>query len=472
MTGGPDLVVAGAGGGLAGALRAAELGLGVVVVEATEHFRRGNNTSMSTAMFPGAGSRWQAAEDVDDSPDRFVADIMAKTKGRADARLARTLARVSAPLVEWLADSAGLPLSLVTDFNYPGHSVPRCHSVPGRHGSSVIDHLARRVREHPGIDLLVPAKLVDVATGPEGAVRAAVVQYPDGTREEIPTGAVLLATNGFGADRALVERHLPEIAGALYQGGDQSLGDALRIGGGLGAATGYLDAYQGHGAVAAGAGTLVGWATVIHGGIMVDLGGRRFGDETRGYSEYTAELAARPGATGWIVLDETIVAQCQGFKDFRDTVESGVLVRAGDAEELAKATGLPPDALADELAASGAAARGDRPDAHGRTHWERPLAAPYAAVRVVPALFHTQGGLIVNEDAAVVDPDDRPIPGLYAAGGAAAGISGHGADGYLPGNGLLPAFGLAYLAADAVARRTGSRPTTPARTEEMFHGDH
>lgn len=457
MTEGPDLVVAGAGGGLAGALRAAELGLSVVVVEASEHFRRGGNTSMSTAMFPGAGTRWQAAQDLYDSPEQFVADIMAKTQGRADARLARTLARVSGPLVEWLADSAGLPLSLVTDFHYPGHSVPRCHSVPGRHGTGVIDQLVRRVREHPGIDLLVPARLVDVATGPGGEVRAAAVQYPDGTREDIPTPAVLLATSGFGADRALVERHLPEIAGALYQGGDQALGDALRIGGGLGAATGYLDAYQGHGAIAAGAGTLVGWATIIHGGIMVDTGGRRFGDETRGYSEYAAALAARPGGTGWIVLDETIYAQCQEFTDFRDTAESGVLVWADDAEALAKATGLPAGALADELDASAAAARGERPDEHGRTNWERPLTGRYAAVRVVPALFHTQGGLLVNEDAAVVDPDDRPIPGLYAAGGAAAGISGHGADGYLPGNGLLPAFGLAYLAAGDVARRLTTR---------------
>ncbi|WP_433154132.1 FAD-dependent oxidoreductase [Actinomadura nitritigenes] len=448
-----DLVVAGAGGGLAGALRAAELGLTVVVVESSEHFRRGNNTSMSTAMFPGAGSRWQAEQGVDDSPDRFVADIEAKTKGRADARLARTLAEVSAPLVEWLADSVELPLDLVTDFNYPGHSVTRCHSVPGRHGSSVIDHLARRARAHPNIDLLVPAKLTNVATGGDGAVRAAVVQYPDGTEEEIPTRAVLLATNGFGADRDLVRRHLPEIADVLYQGSDQSLGDALRIGGGLGAATGYLDAYQGHGAVAAGAGTLVGWATIIHGAIMVDLEGRRFGDETRGYSEYAAELAARPGATGWIVLDETIFHQCEPFKDFRDTVESGVLVWADDADGLAKATGLPAGALAAELETAAAVARGERADGHGRANWERPLAAPYAAVRVVPALFHTQGGLIVNEDAAVVDHDDRPIPGLYAAGGAAAGISGHGADGYLPGNGLLPAFGLAYLAAGDVARR-------------------
>lgn len=450
---GPDLIVAGAGGGLAGALRAAEHGLSVLVVEASEHFRRGNNTSMSTAMFPGAGSRWQRDEGVADSPERFVDDIMAKTEGQADAVLARALAEVSAPLVEWLADSVELPLSLVTDFHYPGHSVDRCHSLPGRHGSGVIDHLARRVARHPGIEMLVPARLEDVLTDDEGAVRAAVVRYPDGTREEIPTRAVLLATNGYGADRELVARHLPEIADALYQGSDQSLGDALRIGEKLAAATGFLDAYQGHGAVAAKAGTLVGWATIIHGGVLVDATGRRFGNETRGYSEFAAELAGRPEATGWIVLDEVIFEQCQPFRDFRDTVESGALVWAADAAGLAEATGLPAHALVTELATAASIARGERADEHGRTNWERPLAPRYAAVRVVPALFHTQGGLRVDADAAVLDNGGAPIPGLYAAGGAANGISGHGAAGYLPGNGLLPAFGLAYLAADAAARR-------------------
>ena len=94
--GGPDLVVAGAGGGLAGALRAAELGLEVLVVEVNEHFAQGNNTAMSTAMIPGAGSRWQREAGIDDSPDQFVADVMAKTGGEADERLARSLAEVSA----------------------------------------------------------------------------------------------------------------------------------------------------------------------------------------------------------------------------------------------------------------------------------------------------------------------------------------------------------------------------------------
>ena len=72
-------------------------------------------------------------------------------------------------------------------------------------------------------------------------------------------------------------------------------------------------------------------------------------------------------------------------------------------------------------------------------------------IRVRPALFHTQGGLLVDAHARVLDDDDRPIPGLYASGGAAAGISGHGASGYLAGNGLLPALGLALLAAESVA---------------------
>ena len=73
------------------------------------------------------------------------------------------------------------------------------------------------------------------------------------------------------------------------------------------------------------------------------------------------------------------------------------------------------------------------------------------AVRVVPALFHTQGGLVVDSHARVLRGDDSPIQGLYASGGAAEGISGHGAAGYLAGNGLLPALGLAYLAAEHAA---------------------
>lgn len=450
-TGGPDLVVAGAGGGLAGALRAAQRGLSVLVVEASENYRRGNNTSMSTAMIPGAGTRFQREVGIEDSPGRFLDDIMAKTHNQADPRLARALAEVSPRLIEWLADDVGLTLSVATDFHYPGHSVDRCHTLASRHGSELLAHLTGRVKKADRIDLLVPARLVDVLTDDEQHVQAAVIKYPDGQTEQIPTKAVLLATNGYGADQDLVAKHLPEIADARYHGSETSRGDALRIGQSLGAATGFLDAYQGHAAVSPGAATLVGWATIMHGAVLLNLDGERFGDETSGYSDFAPALAAQRGSTGWIVLDQRIHEACQPFTDYRQTVESGVLVWSDDVAGLASATGLPAEAVCRELATTIALARGEASDRFGRTFFEAELSAPFAAVRVVPALFHTQGGLVVDENARVRREDGSVIVGLYASGGAAIGISGHGAAGYLAGNGLLPALGLAYLAADHAA---------------------
>jgi fumarate reductase flavoprotein subunit len=449
---GPDLVVAGAGGGLAGALRAAQLGLDVLVVERQEHFAAGNNTAMSTAMVPGAGSRFQREAGIDDSPDQFLADVRAKTGGAADERIARALVDVSARLVEWFADDLGLDIGLVTDFNYPGHAVPRCHTVPGRAGRVMLDDLVRRVRREDRIDLMVPATLVEVVVGDDG-VTGVVVETPNG-REEIPCRAVLLATNGFGADTDLVRKHLSAIADAVYHGSDGSRGDALRIGERLGAATGFLDAYQGHAALAHPAATLTGWATVMHGGFLVDAAGRRFGDETTGYSEYAEQVVRGADGRAWVVLDQRIHEACLAFQDFRDTVESGAVRRADTVERLAEQCGIDPDGLAATLAETQRLAAGDGDDRFGRTFWEAPLAPPYEAVHVRPALFHTQGGLLVDGNARVLDRDDRPIPGLYASGGAAAGISGHGAAGYLAGNGLLPAFGLALLAAEHVAATT------------------
>jgi succinate dehydrogenase/fumarate reductase flavoprotein subunit len=441
-----DLLVAGAGGGLVGALRAAQLGARVLVVEANEYYSRGNNTSMSTAMIPGAGSRWQRAAGIEDSPAKFLGDIAAKTHGDFAEPVAEALAGLSAELVEWLADHAGLPIELPTDFHYPGHSAQRVHSIPGRHGSRLLRHLAEAVARQPRIDLLVPARVT--AAGRDGDELLVTVSYPDGGTEQISAGALLLATNGYGGNRDLVAEHLPEIAGAEYHGSEYSTGDALRIGDTFGAATSYLDAYQGHAGLSAEARTLVTWTVVMHGGFVTTMDGHRFGDETTGYSEYAAVLAAQPGASGWLVYDERIHNASFAFGDYVDVVESGALRRGDSVEELATAIGVPAGALRAELGEATAVANGEQAkDRFGRTSFEKPLTGPFYAVRIVPALFHTQGGLTVDRDARVLDDGGLPIPGLYASGGAAVSISGHGAAGYLAGNGLLPALGLAYLAA-------------------------
>jgi fumarate reductase flavoprotein subunit len=445
-----DLIVVGAGGGMAGAIRGARSGLSVLLIEASEHYLQGNNTAMSTAMVPGAGSRFQRAAGVSDSTERFVGDVLAKTHDDVEVVLARALAEVSAPLVEWMADDLGLPMELVTDFDYPGHSALRCHTVPGRTGARMLAMLAEVARRTEGLDILVPARLT--AAAPSDGGWQVTVDYPDGSQEQIWTRSLLLATNGFGADPALVAEHIPEIAGAVYHGSDQSRGDALRIGRAAGAGTAYLDAYQGHGALASGAMTLAGWALVMNGGYLVNARGERFADESQGYSEFAALELREPGQSAVIVFDQRIRELCTSFEDYRQTERSGVVRWADSPEELATQFGLDPAALAATMAEVEQVVRGSRADAFGRGHWPAtPLAGPYAGVRVQPALFHTQGGLTVDGHARVLDEAGAPIGGLYAAGGAAVGISGHGAAGYLAGNGLLSALGLAYLAADHVA---------------------
>ena len=82
---------------------------------------------------------------------------------------------------------------------------------------------------------------------------------------------------------------------------------------------------------------------------------------------------------------------------------------------------------------------------------EQPLLPPFRAVKVTGALFHTQGGLAIDAIGRVKRNDGTIFPNLFAAGGAAAGVSGATAAGYLSGNGLLTATVLGRFAGEAAA---------------------
>lgn len=439
-----DVVVAGAGAaGTAAALSAADRGLRVALIDANEQFRRSCNTAMSTSMVPAGGSRWQAEAGIDDSPDRFYADIMRKTNGQADPVLARTLTAVAPELLAWLADRWGVPLCLVTDFHYPGHSTDRCHAVSDRSGETLHRYLLDAVASRAEIILAVPLRLERVEI--DGATAAASAVTPDGQSERIATKAVVLATNGFAANEELVKRYIPEIADCLYHGGEGSTGDALQIGEALGADSAYLDAYQGHGSVVVPHRMLLTWAFVMHGGYLINREGDRFGDESTGYSEFGPIVCRQPGAIAYAIYDRRVHSLLKPFADYQSILETNAIRWVADAGRVAAAIGAEPDRVAATMAAVDAAAGGEAADPLGRVSWEAPLRPPYAVVKVTGALFHTQGGLKVDGRGRVLRGGE-PLPGLYAAGGAAHSISGHGPGGYLAGNGLLPALGLGLIA--------------------------
>ena len=213
--------------------------------------------------------------------------------------------------------------------------------------------------------------------------------------------------------------------------------------------TGFLDAYQGHGSVATPHGILITWTTMMNGAFLVNADGQRFGDETTGYSEFGVPVLAQPGAVAWMIFDEEVHEQALPFADYQQMVEAGIR-GADDLAGLAAFVGCGETAMSATLNDVARFTASSAVDPLGRTHWPHELKPPYTAIKVTGALFHTQGGLLVNEHANVLRGGET-IPGLYAAGGAAAGISGFGSTGYLSGNGLLSALGLGYLAGAAIA---------------------
>ena len=87
---------------------------------------------------------------------------------------------------------------------------------------------------------------------------------------------------------------------------------------------------------------------------------------------------------------------------------------------LPRSLGLPADKLTETIQALPL----DGTDDFGRTFSGPPLEAPFCGVRVTGALFHTQGGLRVNERCQVVREDASVFFNLFAGGGAACGVSG------------------------------------------------
>jgi fumarate reductase flavoprotein subunit len=158
------------------------------------------------------------------------------------------------------------------------------------------------------------------------------------------------------------------------------------------------------------------------------------------------------------IFDQKIFDVTAAEEEFVELVNYGGVKKALTSAVLAAYHGLDPAAVAAAIEDYNKAARGERADVLGRRDFAlAPLAGTLYICRVVPGLFHTQGGLMVDEDGRVLRGDRRPIANLFAGGGAAAGLSGRtGAGGYASGNGLLSAIGLGRLAGIAAAREIES----------------
>ncbi|MCP5327877.1 MAG: FAD-dependent oxidoreductase [Steroidobacteraceae bacterium] len=453
------VAVVGAGAcGLTAALAARDAGAEVLVLERDKH--PAGSTAMSLGAMCAAASAEHRRHGIEDSAERFVADVMAKTQGRADPRLARAIAEQSGPAVDWLTENHDVPLRLDFKWTSLGHSVPRLHLPPGRNGEELLSLLGRAC-ERAEVAVMTEARVRDLHAGPDGRIRGIRIERPDGHTEDLGVDTLVLACCGFGGHRDMVAQHIPDMANSRYFGHEGNQGDAIHWGQALGAQLADMSAYQGLGTLADPQQVIVPHPLLLEGGFMVNLRGERFTHENANISGMCVPVLAQPEGLAWVVFDGRRNTACLAHSvEQRQLAELGAIKQATSWDELEQRCNLPRGSLERENSHIDAARRAGQVDAFGRRFdGLEPLQPPYCALRVTGALFHTQGGLVVDGQARVLRPDGSALPNLFAGGGAARSISGPMVTGYLPGVGLCMAITLGRLAGDAAAKSSQRQPS-------------
>jgi fumarate reductase flavoprotein subunit len=447
------VVIVGAGAcGLTAALAARDHGAEVIVLERDK--RPWGSTSMSLGAICAVDTQSQRDHGIQDSVDLFVADVMAKTDGEAAEALARRIGERSGPTVDWLTSTHGVPLKVDFKWTGLGHSKPRLHLPPGRTGEE-LESLLLNACARAGVEVMTEAEVTAVYADDEDRVLGVRIQRPGGVVEHLGCENLILATCGYGGNQEMVARHIPEMAGARYFGHEGNRGDGILWGQALGAAVREMSAYQGLGTLAEPQQIVVPHPLMIEGGFLVNIAGRRFTHELANISGMCVPVLAQPQGIAWVVFDQNQHLAClEHSNDQRQLEEMGAIRRGESWDALERACGLPAGSLAKENSDIEALRGSGGADRFGRRFDRRhpPLQAPFCAVRVTGALFHTQGGLLIDDNARVLREDGRALPNLYAGGGAARSISGSKVTGYLPAVGLCMAVTLGALAGADAAR--------------------
>jgi len=293
-----------------------------------------------------------------------------------------------------------------------------------------------------GGTVLTSAPAIRLLTDPDApGVHGAVVSI-DGHEREIHARSTLLATGGFAGDPELRGEHIHPLARDLpLRANPYSTGDGLRLGLAAGAAfAGENAGFYGHlvpSHTGYGDPSLFVSQTFYHSehGILLNLRGERFCDETIGDHLNTLAVLEQPEARALLICDERVHRQwmltpyvegAEAPDKFRLAYNRGA--RAAIAEEIDELEALPPEWGYDGAAALDTLKRFNEQTPAGATQPGRRLDStplidpPYYLIELIPAITNTWGGLRIDAQARVLDNTGAPIPGLLAAGADAGGL--------------------------------------------------
>lgn len=226
-------------------------------------------------------------------------------------------------------------------------------------------------------------------------------------------------------------------------------------------------------------------------GIFVNRDAKRFVNEGENYNDlvikmYEQDAKDHASIPAWFIVDATyrsrynlgpvLPAFVMSDKKLPPKWQPGAgwLHRADTLDALARDIGLDPEALRATIERfNGFARTGVDEDFHrgasaNDRYYSDPRAkpnptlgpiekAPFYAIPVTPSDLGTKAGLVTDLGGRVLDENDRPIPGLYAAGNSSSTVMGTRYAG--AGATIAPAMVFGFLAGEAMAADAG-KPVT------------
>jgi succinate dehydrogenase/fumarate reductase flavoprotein subunit len=454
-----DVVVVGAGiAGWAAALRAVDQGVEVLIIDRSLGGLGDGNSLMTSGSYRAGGLSAKS------NPQELYRQVM--QEGIAYPDLAKAWAENCPKSVDWLK-SLGIEMvdtSTGTIALEPYTSISLAPVYKKDVGTNILKKLKNEFMKQGG-EYAAGVEAARLMASREGV--SGLMAQRDGQTLNIESKTTILATGGFSANKEMLVRYIGKHAdGCKLRGSASDTGDGLRMALEIGAKAVNLNYFYGH---------LISlkaltddrfWPyprldSLVAEGILVDRSGSRFVDEGRGDVAVTNEVARSNDVTGTsLIFDEEAWSGAKG--DIRTSLprtpppnpwlaeNKGFLFKASSPGELAKQLGIDAVVLARTLERFNVACEaGSFETGITRTGKARALKPPYYGLKVVPGITFTMGGALINGRAEVLNLDEKPIRGLYAAGDAIGGLMGGFNGGYT--GGLTQAVVTGMLAGDNAA---------------------
>jgi len=438
-----DVVIVGYGGaGAAAAIAARDAGAEVIILEKREV--PGGTTAICGGVYYAGGTSVQKENGIDDSADLMYQHYLNSGEGLNDPAQCRIAADMSADNVDLLIELGATfpdpPTVSGAEVLAGSEAIARVHGIAynDQTGGAAYFGVLADGAESKGAEILMetPARsLVIDADGQVIGVRA------ESGGEELyikARKAVIITAGGFTRNKQMLADYTADGYYCQPLGVPDLTGDGIRMAVAIGADVGNMSQVLGIAGL-----TLPGAVAAIYAptgaAILVNIGGRRFVDETWFYDWKNDEILQQPEHRCYAIFDDAMREEGAGQLLFDQAPD--LVFQAGSVRDLASEIGVDPDELQATVDTWNTDVEAGEDSLFGRTGNLAPIeTAPFYAFEVFPTMFDNSGGLKIDTEARVVNVWGEVIPRLYAAGNMAAGVIGE----HYPGSGTSLNQGMAF----------------------------